>query len=1357
MSSLRPKSLMLIAVVAVAAIAVMCLLAFAPAAAIDGPDIVIESLMLDPLIPAPGQQFSITIVTRNQGNVTTGGSSFLNYVYLDPIDRPPITTTTYTYRYGAGPLAAGGSSSFTRSNDPNLSFATAGCNHVIYAWADKANTVAETVETNNVYSQTVCVGVTCQPDSFEADNTCAAARWLTNTLQIPQSHTLCPMGDEDWVKFTTVAGVTYTIQATNLGAHADPLLYLFNSCNGVAQYGTGASIVWRSPTSGAAYVKVMHRLPTYGPLNNYDLTLSANTTSLYDLYEPDDSCAAARDLPIDGSHQTHYFQASGDVDWVKFPIGSGQTAVLIADNVGPGVSPHVQVYNSCEQTFGEPIAFGPSAQFDSGSGGMFYAQITNQGTGVGSTAFYDVSLTLTGCTPDGAENDNTAATAKLVATTGLTQTHTTCPAGDQDWIKFNAISGTTYLLETSNLGAAADTELSLYSSNGTTLLADNDDYTIGLLASRLIWQAPTSGVYYAKVQHINPNLAGPGTHYDLAISDGLCAPDAFESAAGDNTSATATTITLDGSPQTHSFCPPGDQDWVRIVAASPGTTLTLRTVSPLSTNDTVLNLIAADGSSVLAANDDYGAGGNSLISQTLPAAGTYYARVVPYNANQFGGQTTYQLIASAAAPPTPTPTPTPWPTPTPSPTPPGAGGDQRTLILVNPSRLTTVFGAVAATQVMSHVFELASHPHVNGLVIQLDAVPAVSAAYADWTASPTTLLDNDRANAVAGSIRNLILSYLSTTPQIKHLVIVGDDRIIPFRRVPDRTADALVHEPTYALSLMVNTTAWSALHENFTLTDNYYADLAPTTWAGGEFYLPDYSIGRLIETPDEIDGLIDSYLAADGYVVNRALVTGYQFVQDSAERINTTLLNDGVPTDASLIGYTWPGSQLHDLQLKTEPRFDLQSINGHANHTTEIAPDGDNVTAAQIVSATIDLSRALIYTVGCHAGLNDPAVLDLAQAFARQRANYVANTGYGWGSDGITYSEALMRNYTLMLLKGTSVELGQALMLAKQRYYSQTLSMDGYDEKVLLEATFYGLPMTVITTGVTFDEDDPFPSVALTTTTPPNAFGELTMGKLNAALPGSFGAFDAITSTGQGAFYALDGSTHTRAGEPLQPRFYADVSAPQAGVLRGVLFLGGVYTDRVGFDPVIVRPLNEYVTSTIEPAFEAAGWYPPVPLDFTSRGVLTSSTAMLQTVLGQFDDQSGTERLYDQVALATYFSGDPDTQPPRITYLDGVLNALQDRGLLKVEATDPSGVVRVLATFTTGNGVWSSQDLTYNALTLRWTGEITATPTTRYFVQVVDGAGNVGTAHNKGRYYALASAAPPVSVNRIYLPVLRKS
>lgn len=149
--------------------------------------------------------------------------------------------------------------------------------------------------------------------------------------------------------------------------------------------------MWRSPASGTAYVKVVHRQPTYGPLNTYYSTLSANTTGLYDLYEPDDAGPAARDLPVDGSRQTHYFQANGDVDWVKFSIGSGQTAVSIAIRSGRA-SVRACKCRPVRENIGEPLAFGPTAQLDSDSGGLFYAQITNQAAGVyGPTAFYDVS------------------------------------------------------------------------------------------------------------------------------------------------------------------------------------------------------------------------------------------------------------------------------------------------------------------------------------------------------------------------------------------------------------------------------------------------------------------------------------------------------------------------------------------------------------------------------------------------------------------------------------------------------------------------------------------------------------------------------------------------------------------------------------------------------------------------------------------------------------------------------------------------------------------------------------------------------------------------------------------------------
>jgi hypothetical protein len=97
---------------------------------------------------------------------------------------------------------------------------------------------------------------------------------------------------------------------------------------------------------------------------------------------------------------------------------------------------------------------------------------------------------------------------------------------------------------------------------------------------------------------------------------------------------------------------------------------------------------------------------------------------------------------------------------------------------------------------------------------------------------------------------------------------------------------------------------------------------------------------------------------------------------------------------------------------------------------------------------------------------------DWAQAFSRQRANFVGNTGYGYGdSDLIAYSERLMANFAQELGywgKGPQT-VGNALLHAKQRYYNslpaQTFS--NYDEKVLGEATLYGLPMLRINLPVT--------------------------------------------------------------------------------------------------------------------------------------------------------------------------------------------------------------------------------------------------------------------------------------------------
>src|SRR4029077_6094522 len=118
------------------------------------------------------------------------------------------------------------------------------------------------------------------------------------------------------------------------------------------------------------------------------------------------------------------------------------------------------------------------------------------------------------------------------------------------------------------------------------------------------------------------------------------------------------------------------------------------------------------------------------------------------------------------------------------------------------------------------------------------------------------------------------------------------------------------------------------------------------------------------------------------------------------------------------------------------------------------------------------LARRLLFSMGCHSRLSvsDVSVgaqLDWAQAIvgAKQGGLYTGNTGYGYGDDQtVALSERLMALYAKAL--DGRVSAGTALMLAKQEYAATTAILNPYDEKVLEESTFYGLPIYGLASGV---------------------------------------------------------------------------------------------------------------------------------------------------------------------------------------------------------------------------------------------------------------------------------------------------
>jgi hypothetical protein len=496
------------------------------------------------------------------------------------------------------------------------------------------------------------------------------------------------------------------------------------------------------------------------------------------------------------------------------------------------------------------------------------------------------------------------------------------------------------------------------------------------------------------------------------------------------------------------------------------------------------------------------------------------------------------------------------------------------------------------------------------------------------------------------------------------------------------------------------------------------------------------------------------------------LVTGYDFVQDSATMMKSLFENDfgnSTVVDAQLIGPLWAGNLLRQKQLHETTRFDIQAINGHSTHTATGTPDNNDVLASQVVNATANLGGALVYAVGCHSGLNVPGELDLAQAFVRRGANYVGNTGFGWGGSGIVYSEALMRNYTRELLRDGSAQIGPSLMAAKQKYRQQAFIFNAYDAKILMQSTLYGLPMAEVTSGATLSGEEPFPS-ATTSVKPPTSFGETNVGSFGYGLSNSFGSFGS-SSTGEGTIMDLDKNTYFAAGAPIQPHFYADLNAPLAGELRGVIFRGGVYSDVVNFNPVVALPLNEYITDATPQAFSEPGWFPPQPFVLQNSASISNTAETLVLSLGQFDSSTRTQRVYDRMALDTFYSRSADRTPPEILFVDGVLNSAAGRGEIKVETYDDSGVKEVVVAFTdnplSGQGEWKSINLAFDTGSQKWTGVITGTVRTRYFVQVADKAGNVAVSDNKGAYHSLLPPLPlvqgrPLNNPAIYLPVIRR-
>lgn len=407
-------------------------------------------------------------------------------------------------------------------------------------------------------------------------------------------------------------------------------------------------------------------------------------------------------------------------------------------------------------------------------------------------------------------------------------------------------------------------------------------------------------------------------------------------------------------------------------------------------------------------------------------------------------------------------------------------------------------------------------------------------------------------------------------------------------------------------------------------------------------------------------------------------------------------------------------------------------------------PNNITLTASDLATSTA-IQQALIFSIGCHAGLSvadeyavDVSTLDFAQVLVGKGVAYIANTGYGYGdADTIGYSERLIQLFTQALREEETV--GQALQKAKLAYFNElgTRAMTAYDEKVLSVATFYGIPLLRVQ----------WPSrVPIATGPSTENFWQLTAP--TACTQRAELACRSLTFTpeyttvedpvGKGVYFTVAGEpAQVVPGTPLQPRSSVTITLP-ALAARGAVFEGGSYETLRAFDPVIAQVITD--TGRLDAAelpYANPDWRPSTWELINNARTPQGEQQRFVVIPAQYQAASitdGVERRFTEMQYTLYYTNTKDTVPPTLLVQSRNDPAPSELNLT-VDAQDPSGVVRVVVAYTLGDGVWQSVDLTQVDPSDHWRGVLPNQPGLEYFVQAVDGGGNVAVQDNKGAYF----------------------
>lgn len=117
---------------------------------------------------------------------------------------------------------------------------------------------------------------------------------------------------------------------------------------------------------------------------------------------------------------------------------------------------------------------------------------------------------------DSYEDDGVPGQARTIEV-GQPQIHSFCPAGDADWLRFDANAGSGYMIQTGQLSSRVNTYIYLFAVDGKTLIKSSGDAPNAHGPAQLTFYPTSSGSYYIQVKN-QGDIGYPGADYAISVS-----------------------------------------------------------------------------------------------------------------------------------------------------------------------------------------------------------------------------------------------------------------------------------------------------------------------------------------------------------------------------------------------------------------------------------------------------------------------------------------------------------------------------------------------------------------------------------------------------------------------------------------------------------------------------------------------------------------------------------------------------------------------------------------------------------------------------------------------------------------------